>query len=270
MEPAPAFDPDTASLVEVRSYFVRGRNALLVRGQFGPIFMDYYLHAADHNLRLREELDTRMKEALVGVTLHCASTPWNEAHAWTVNFHEPRANFFVTGDNRTATIAGRCFTENVRVREQQLFYAQVQKAQLPLRQSTIDFEGNGFFSAVEQFYLRSEQRLARFFEHSEEDYVFISAQPQCDLAWLESLTPEDIRTLDRTEQLSLLETRHYRWECGCTMEKLYAALLPHASRDMDGIFHGEEVLHATCPRCARRYYIDREQLEAWVAEREVP
>jgi molecular chaperone Hsp33 len=262
----PAPEPDTASLVEVRSYFVRGRNALLVRGQFGPLFMDYYLHAADHQLRLCAALDARMKDALVAVTLHSAATPWNEAHAWTVNFHDPVANIFVTSDNRTATVTGRCFTENVRVRDQQLFYAQVQKTQQPLRQSTIDFEGPSFLHSVEQFYARSEQRTARFFEHSEEDYVFISAQPQCDLAWLENLTTEAVQRIDRDEQLSLLEVRRYRWECGCTPEKLYAALLPHASRDMDSIFHGGEVLHATCPRCARRYIIDREQLEAWVAE----
>ena len=121
---------------------------------------------------------------------------------------------------------------------------------------------------MEQYYERSEQRPGRFFEHGEEDYVFVSAQPQCDLDWLLALDAEQVRTLDRNEELSLLETRTYRWECGCTVEKLYAALLPHARRDMDAIFAGDEVLKATCPRCARRYFIDREQLEAWVAARD--
>jgi hypothetical protein len=37
---------------------------------------------------------------------------------------------------------------------------------------------------------------------------------------------------------------------------------------MDSIFAGEEILKATCPRCARRYFIDREQLEAWIAARD--
>jgi molecular chaperone Hsp33 len=246
---------------------VRKRNALVVRGQFGPVFMDYYLHAADHGLRLPESLDSMMKEALVGLTLHLAGKPWNEEHAWTVNFHEPRANFFVTGDNRAATITGRCFTENVKVSENQLFYSQQLKKGMPLRQSTVEFTTGSFLRAVEQYYAQSEQRPGRFFEHGDEDYVFVSAQPQCDVDWLLDLTEERIRTLDRAEELSLLETRNYRWECGCTMEKLYAALLPHALQDMDSIFAGEEVLKATCPRCARRYFIDREQLEAWVAAR---
>jgi len=270
-QPPPAStSADSASLVEVRSYFVRKRNALVTRGQFGPIFVDYYLHAADHGLRLAESLDTMMKDALVSVVLHMASRPWNEEHAWTVNFHNPSANFFVTGDNRAATVTGRCFTENVRMDGRQMFYAQQLKTGAPVRQSAVDFTGREFFLAVEQYYTQSEQRPGRFFEHSDEDYVMVSAQPQCDEEWLVSLTPDKIRALDREEELSLLETRTYRWECGCTTEKLYAALLPHARRDMDGIFAGQEVLKATCPRCGKRYHIDREQLEAWIAMRETP
>ncbi len=264
----PSTDTDSSSLVEVRCYFVRKRNALITRGQFGPMFVDYYLHAADHGLRLSADLDAMMKEALVSVTLHMASKPWNEEHAWTVNFHGPQANFFVTGDNRNSTVTGRCFTENVRLDGQQLFFSQQLKTGMPLRQSVVEFTGGSFLSAVGQYYERSEQRPGRFFEHGEEDFVFVSAQPQCDLDWLLGLDAEQVRTIDRSEELSLLETRTYRWECGCTLEKLYAALLPHARRDMDGIFAGDEVLKATCPRCARRYFIDREQLEAWVAGRD--
>lgn len=267
-QPPASASADTASLVEVRSYFVRGRNALVTRGQFGPLFVDYYLHAADHGLRLAESLDGIMKEALVCMALHLAAKPRTEEHAWTVNFHHPRANFFVTGDNRVSTIAGRCFTENVLVREQQLFYAQQLKANAPLHQSTVEFAGGSFLRAAEQYYTQSEQRPARFFEFGDEDYVMISAQPQCDVDWLMALTPESIRLLDQNEELSLLETRGYRWECGCTVEKLYNALLPHARRDMDSIFAGEEVLKATCPRCGQRYFIDREQLEAWLTMRE--
>lgn len=228
------------------------------------MFMDYYLHTADHGLELPPLLDTMMKEALVAVTLHLAGKPWNEAHAWTVNFHDPLANFFATGDNAAGTVTGRCFTENVRVQGSQLFYAQLQKPNFPLGQSTIDFQGNSFLQAVEQFYEQSEQRPGRFFEHSEEDYLFVSAQPHCDLDWLLDLTEDEIRTLDVAEELSLLETRSYRWECGCTLEKLYVAILPHAMKDIEALFAGDEILKATCPRCARRYFIAREQFEAWM------
>jgi len=266
--PPTSASADTTSLVEVRSYFVRKRNALLTRGQFGPVFMDYYLHAADHGLRLAESLDVMMKEALVSVVLHLASRPWNEEHAWTVNFHHPRANFFVTGDNRTSAITGRCFTEGVRTDGGQRFFSQQVKTNSPVRQSAVEFEGGSFLRAVEHYYAQSEQRPGRFFGHSDEDYVMISAQPQCDMDWLTALTPDNVRALDQQEELSLLETRTYRWDCGCTVDKLHHALLPHARRDMDGIFAGDEVLKAMCPRCGKRYHIDREQLEAWLAMRD--
>jgi hypothetical protein len=35
---------------------------------------------------------------------------------------------------------------------------------------------------------------------------------------------------------------------------------------LDQLFEGAEVLRAMCPRCGRRYNIDREQFEAWLAE----
>ena len=34
--------------LEVRSYFVRGRNALLTRADFGELYVDYYLHQGQH------------------------------------------------------------------------------------------------------------------------------------------------------------------------------------------------------------------------------
>ncbi len=40
-------DPDL-SATEIRCYFVRKRNCLLVRGRFSGMYMDYYLHLMQH------------------------------------------------------------------------------------------------------------------------------------------------------------------------------------------------------------------------------
>jgi molecular chaperone Hsp33 len=56
-------DPEL-SVVEVRSYFVRIRNALLVRGRFSPLYLDYYLHLMQHQLKYEEEMDGMLKDAL--------------------------------------------------------------------------------------------------------------------------------------------------------------------------------------------------------------
>ncbi len=255
-----------ATPVEVRCYFVRKRNALAVRARFEPLYMDYYLHLAELRVSHTMEIDTMLKEAIAGFTLHLAGRPWQEQHAWTVNFQLPLANFFMTGDNNTACVAGRVFTENVKVGGQQLFYSQSHKLGGTVRQSTVDFTGGSMLRAVESFYERSEQRICRIFEAEPEDFVMVSAQPQCDTDWLEGLTAEKIRALDGDEELSLLETRSYRWECGCSLEKLYRAVLPHTGGGIRAFFKEDEALKADCPRCGRHYVIEREAMERWEAE----
>jgi molecular chaperone Hsp33 len=257
---------DTASLLEVRCYFVRHRNALLVRANFSPLFVDYYLHLMEIAAKHPPQLDAMLKEALVGVVMHAASRPRNERHAWTVNFQHPLANFFVTADNTTSFVTGRVFTEDVKRAERSVFYAQAQKHPEEPRLSAIEIDGVDFLKAVEQFYERSEQRLARFFEHSPEDYVLISSQPGCDLPWLEGLTAEAIRTIDKTEEISLLEQRTYHWECGCTEARIYQVLAPHARHGLEELFAGDEFLKVTCPRCGKLYRAHREQFEAWLAD----
>jgi molecular chaperone Hsp33 len=117
---------------------------------------------------------------------------------------------------------------------------------------------------VERYYAQSEQRPARYFRHAEEDFVMVSAQPGCDLAWFDALDEEKVRTLDADETLSLLEQRHYRWECGCTQERMLAVLAPIMVSDPEGLFGEESLLRMSCPRCGARHIITRETLEAYV------
>src|SRR5438045_1640829 len=85
---------------EIRTYFVRGRNALLARAEFSELFVDYYLHQGLLG-RLHEPAhDGMFKDALAALALHCASRPWSESVAWTIHFEQPLLNLFVTGDNR--------------------------------------------------------------------------------------------------------------------------------------------------------------------------
>ena len=52
--------------------FVRHRNTLLIRGDLGPLFVDYYLHLAEHGIRLEPEHDRLFKAALAAFVLHGA------------------------------------------------------------------------------------------------------------------------------------------------------------------------------------------------------
>lgn len=254
--------------MEVRSYFVRNRNALAVRGNFSELYTDYYLHLMEHGLKNDNEADQLIKDGLAALILYLASRPRNEAVAWTLNWQSPLLNLFVTGSNRDASITGRIFTgDEVRKRDENLFYSQTTVDGQSNRQSMIEAEEMEMFSIVEAYFRQSEQRPARFFRHREEDFVLVTAQPDCDMDWFDSLDDEAIRSLDEAEELSLLEKRFYRFHCGCSMDRIFPIIGSMGKSTVDDVFDGGEIAKMSCPRCGANYIITREALEAWEAEK---
>jgi molecular chaperone Hsp33 len=259
--------PNTADAgLEVRTYFVRNRNALLARADFGDLFVDYYLHLSANQIRVTPEHDAMFKRALVAFTLHCASRPWNEMTAWTINFQSPLVNLFLTGDNDTGAVTGRVFDENVKEGPENLFFSDVVRGNQPKRRSTVSFDGNDPITAVEKFYAQSEQRGARYFQMAEEDFAMLSEHPDCDMNWYRGLTTEAVRKLDETETLVLMERRIYRWHCGCNQERMMEVLAPTMRHDPEGLFGEDPKLEIRCPRCGARHTITREAMEAFVAQ----
>src|SRR6188768_2312800 len=141
-----------ATGLEVRSYFVRGRNALVTRAEFVELYLDYYLHQGQHGYQHAPEHDGLLKQALAAITLHCASRPWNESVAWTIHLQDPLLNLFVAGDNRLGTVVGQLFTDNVKEDGKQLFLADVFRGRGEPRRSVIEMEGVDIFRGVEQLY----------------------------------------------------------------------------------------------------------------------
>lgn len=263
-------DPDSSADpgIEVRTYFARGRNALVARAEFSELYASMYLHQMDAGLRHEGYGDQLLRDALAAMTLHCASRPWKETIAWTVSFQSPKANVFVSGDNKLGTVVGNIFTDNVKDAPRNLFYSDVVADGQPPRRSVIEFSSDNFLEAVEELYRQSEQRPARLFRHDEEDLVLVAAQPDCDIEWLESLSEASIRTLDRDVELSLLEQRHYRFECGCNQSRMLDVLAPVMIQQPEDLFQGEESIRVHCPRCGARHTITRESLEAHLASLE--
>jgi molecular chaperone Hsp33 len=258
--------PNTADAgLEVRTYFVRKRNVLVARAEFSDLFVDYYLHLSANRIRVAPEHDAMFKRALTAFTLHSASRPWNEMTAWTVNFQAPLVNLFLTGDNETGTVTGRVFDENVKEGPENLFFADVVRGNQPKRRSTVDFVGSDAFIAVEKFYAQSEQRQARYFQLAEEEFAMVIEHPDCDLKWLNGLTTEAVREVDRHETLALMEQRIYRWHCGCNQERMMEVLAPTMKQDPDALFGEEAKIEIRCPRCGARHAVTREAMEAYVA-----
>ncbi len=242
---------------KIESIFVRHRNALLLRGQFTPIYTGYYLHLMQHAIRPPAELDQMLKDALAMITLHLTARPWAETIAWTANLRAPRINLFVTGSSLGEAITGRIFTEDVREPDRNFFYAQTTTVEgSQPRLSTLEVIGKDPVVWVSQYYEQSEQRPARGFRLEDENFVLIAAQPDCDLAWLDSLNEETVSKIQETEETTLLETRRFRFHCGCTVEKILPILGGWKDR-LDDLFGEEDAISIQCPRCAGRYDVTR-------------
>lgn len=263
--------PDSAPVnpsdsgLEVRTYFVRSRNVLLATADFSDLYVDYYLHLADQQIKPAPAHDALFKRALAAFVLHSATRPWNELAAWTLNFQEPLLNVFLTGDNETGAVTGRIFDENVRVFPENLFYADVVRGNQPKRRSTVSFSGADPFAALETFYLQSEQRLARTFATGEEAFVLAIEHPDCDLAWLRGLADARLIALETDETVVLMERRIHRWHCGCNQPRMLEVLAPAYRNDARELFGDSETLEIRCPRCGARHAVTREAMEAFVA-----
>jgi len=245
---------------KIESIFVRHRNCLLVRGQFIGLYTDHYLHLAEQEIRYPVELDQMLKDSLAMLALHLTARPWAETIAWTANLRAPRINLFVTGSSNEAYVTGRIFTEDIREPDRNFFYSQTTVPTSPEpRLSTMEVDGRDPIAWISQFYAQSEQRPARAFRLEDENFALIAAQPDADLEWLEGLTPEDVANISETEETNLLETRAFRFHCGCTVDKILPVL--GAWRDKpDELFHDANEITVQCPRCAARYIVTRDMI----------
>ena len=252
------------------SHFVRSRNAVVIRASFTELYVDYFLHLAAHHVRPPEQHVPKFKDALAAFVLHCTARPRHELVAWTLHFEESLLNIFLTADSDEESVAGRVFADHVRQMQANYLYCDTVVGRQPTHRSMVNFPGEDAFRAAEAFYLQSEQRPARFFALAPEEFAMVCSHPDCDTAWFDALTVETVRELDKTETLALLERRRYRWHCGCDQQKILGVLAPSMRQDPAALFGNDASIQVNCPRCAARYIITREAMEAFVAEHPQP
>jgi len=238
----------------VESIFVRHRNVLMIRGHFPPIYTDYYLHLMQHGLRYPEDLDATLKDAMAMLTLHLVARPLAETIAWTVNIRTPRINLFTTGSSLHQQITGRCFTEDVRETDRNIFYSQTTVPEEESRRSSLEVASTDPLEWTEKLYRHSEQRPGRAFRLPDETFVLLAAQPDYDKQWFTSVDTRDIARLEQSEETSLLETRRFRWDCGCDLNRVLPALGTWRDKPEE-LFQGQETITVQCPRCAAKFAV---------------
>jgi len=249
-----------AEFTKVESIFVRHRNCLLLKADFAPVFTDYYLHLMEHKLRHKEDLDSKLKDLLAMLTLHLVARPWAETIAWTATIRAPRVNFFATGSSVKENIVGTLFTEDVKETDRNLLFSQTVAANTEGRRSTIEIDSADPLEWIEKYYTDSEQRPGKAFRLDNDEYALIAAQPDFDEEWFSELTAEKIKTIIDDEEIKVLETRKFFFNCGCSEEKLLQSLIGYRDRP-DELFGDDDEIHATCPRCSATFTFKREIFE---------
>lgn len=246
---------DGSTPVECR--FVRGRNALLCAADFGPMFMDLYLHLGQTGVVLGGGTDEKIKLLLAALTLHAASRPRAETCAWTVHLEGEKMNLFAVAENPTGHTTGQVFTDKVRATGGNVLHAEVAGLSGRRRRSSVDFDAPDILTAAASYYGRSEQRPARYFDLGGDRFALLAAQPDCDTAWLKGAGTAEVRQLADDASRPPLETRIYRFFCGCSPARVADALAPALRGDLDGVFGDDSFITVTCPRCGLRHELER-------------
>ncbi len=251
---------DRVGEATVCRYIDRDHDILVTVGDFGPMF-DAYL---DHVRRWESIPDglsqTFMRQGLGAATLHLSGRPRGELVGWTIHVHQPPTNVFLTGDSGELTVTGRIFAEGVDSMEATRMYVQISRHGGEPVQSMVDVRGLDILQMFEQYYERSEQTPARLFEVTDRKFLMILALPDTDLDWLRRLTRDEALGIAEDDLKSLGEST-YRFLCGCTAEKIVEVVQGMFEEDPEELFRGDDGVEIFCPRCGRRWWVERAQLE---------
>ncbi len=250
-------DRDAAEPTVIACRFVAARNALLVSGDFGAVFMDCYLHHGRNGVVLRDGADDILKESLAALALYAATRPHHETLAWTLHFEEEELNVFATAENATGRLVGRVFSGNVRNVGANVLHAEIAGPAGTRRRSSVDFPGRDVLSAASRFYAQSEQRPGRFLHLGGDTFAGLVAQPDCDAEWFAGVTREEIAALAADGNQAPLEQRRLSFFCGCTPEKIARAIGGALRGRLGEIFGGDSHINVDCPRCGLRHELPR-------------
>ena len=79
------------------------------------------------------------------------------------------------------------------------------------------------------------------------------------MAWFAAITAGQVATLTETEEHKTLETRKFKFACGCNLERILPSLSAWKEKPEE-LFGDDPAISIQCPRCARKFTVTREDL----------
>ncbi len=247
-----------AGEIQVNRWLLPARDLLVARGDFGPLFEAY----VEHSRRWVGDPDglvaTMMRQGLAAAGLYLTFRALDENTAWTINFAEPPLNIFITSDAKTGKVVGRYFDQHVKtVDYNRIFVQSVRNVGRP-QQSSVRVKGFDVLSIFEQYYALSEQSAARFFELGEHRFMMLSALPDADDAWLESLTTTEAASLLQAEECREIEGRKVSFGCSCDQQIVFKTVSSIFADKEAELFGEDDEVEVSCPRCGIAYTMSRD------------
>ena len=77
--------------------------------------------------------------------------------------------------------------------------------------------------------------------------------------WFENLTATEVSQVLEKEETKTLETRKFKFSCGCSLEKILPTLSAWKDKSEE-LFGNDSALTLQCPRCAKKYQVTKEDL----------
>jgi len=245
---------------EVRRYALRKEECVLSIGEFEGLHQAWEAHVQRWEAMPDGLGVTMMRQALGAAALHLTNRPKDEDVAWTINIAQPPLNVFAASDGQEGWVIGRVFTEGVATTDGSRLFVETRRARREPVRSVIDIKGFDILVIFEQYYARSEQNPARFFELDDHRYAMVHALPDAKEEWLNALVREDVPDLLAKEPRQIDE-RLITLNCGCTSERMLEVVRASFEGRGDQLFQGDAEIEVSCPRCGRKWMIDRPTFE---------
>lgn len=255
----------SAPTIDVNVYVDRTRESVVVYGQLDNLFNAY----RDHRLALGQDIDpvveSNMETVLAVAQLYQAAQPPDLFSAWTLNMKDPLCNYFVAGTNSDWSIVGQVFTKDVKPLKNNdctgRIFLQVQRPHCEPALSAVEVTKKGILSAMEEFCNRALQIPTRLFEPAPGQFVFIQGMPRVNRDWIFGLDCDAAAEYIKSQDLELVEERHYTFRCGCNMEMITHMLAAQFKNRPGELFRGDQEVQVNCPRCGHIWHVTQEDFK---------
>ncbi|MGE3165397.1 MAG: Hsp33 family molecular chaperone HslO [Planctomycetota bacterium] len=235
-------------------------SVLLAHADFSLLFDAYLAHATRWDHEPDPLTATMMRQGLAAAALYLSCRPRDEVVGWTISIQNPPVNLFLTGDAGENAVAGRSFVEGVQAAESNRLFVQSSRPGMGVHQSMLEVVGLDILGIFDQYYERSVQSPARFFDYDNGEFAMVLGLPGADSDWMAQLDRVALRS-HLQGRVRPLDQQTFRFRCGCRPERMREVLRAAYAGDAQTLFQEDHTVEVECPRCGHRWDVTRAQFE---------